>query len=104
MGTAGDVEKQAVRRIDRHQRGEAVAPVGNGIQRLASAASSASYTRKCGQMARALASGRPILEAEMRGGIVERENLQRVVFLATTMLGATASVFLGTAHCSVYRF
>ncbi len=33
MGTAGDVEKQAMRRIDRHQRRETIAPVGNGIQR-----------------------------------------------------------------------
>jgi hypothetical protein len=33
MDTAGDVEKQAMRSIDRHQRREAVAPVGNGIQR-----------------------------------------------------------------------
>jgi hypothetical protein len=32
MDTAGDVEKQAMRSIDRHQRREAVAPVGNGIQ------------------------------------------------------------------------
>ena len=33
MGAAGDVEKQAVRRIQRHQRREAVAPVGDGVQR-----------------------------------------------------------------------
>ena len=33
MGTAGDVEKQAMRRIDRHQRRETIAPVGDGIQR-----------------------------------------------------------------------
>ncbi len=34
MHTAGDVEKQAVRGIERHQRREAVAPTGNGIQRV----------------------------------------------------------------------
>ena len=33
MGAAGDVEKQAMRGIQRHQRREAVAPVGDGIQR-----------------------------------------------------------------------
>ena len=34
MDTAGDVEKQAMRGIQRHQRREAVAPLGNGVQRL----------------------------------------------------------------------
>ena len=34
MHAAGDVEKQAVRRIERHQRGKAVAPFGDGIQRV----------------------------------------------------------------------
>ena len=33
MGAAGDVEKQAMRSIERHQRREAVAPVGDVIQR-----------------------------------------------------------------------
>ena len=32
MGAAGDVEKQAVRRIERHQRREAVAPVGDVVR------------------------------------------------------------------------
>ena len=35
MGAAGDVEKQPMRRIERHQRREAVAPVGDVVQRLA---------------------------------------------------------------------
>ena len=35
MGAAGDVEEQPVRRIERHQRREAVAPVGDVLQRLA---------------------------------------------------------------------
>ena len=34
MGAAGNVEKQAMRGIQRHQRGEAVAPVGDIVQRL----------------------------------------------------------------------
>ncbi len=34
MGAAGDIEKQAVRGIQRYQRREAVAPVGDVIQRL----------------------------------------------------------------------
>ena len=32
MGAAGDVEKQAMRGIERHQRREAVAPVGDVVQ------------------------------------------------------------------------
>lgn len=32
MGAAGDVEKQAMRRIERHQRRKAVAPVGDIVQ------------------------------------------------------------------------
>ena len=35
MGAAGDVEKQPMRRIERHQRREAVAPVGDVVERLA---------------------------------------------------------------------
>ena len=35
MGAAGDVEEQPMRRIERHQRREAVAPVGDIFQRLA---------------------------------------------------------------------
>ena len=34
MDAACDVEQQAMRRIDRHQRREAVAPRGDGIQRV----------------------------------------------------------------------
>ena len=34
MGAAGDVEIQPMRRIERHQRREAVAPVGDVIERL----------------------------------------------------------------------
>ena len=34
MHAAGDVEKQAVRGIERHQRREAVAPIGDGVQRV----------------------------------------------------------------------
>ena len=34
MGAAGDVEEQPMRRIERHQRREAVAPVGDVVQRL----------------------------------------------------------------------
>jgi hypothetical protein len=59
MGAAGDVEKQAVRGIKRDQGREAVAPFGDVIECLASETSSASNTLNCGQMARALASGRP---------------------------------------------
>ena len=32
MGAAGDVEKQPMRRIERHQRGKTVAPVGDVVQ------------------------------------------------------------------------
>ncbi len=32
MGAAGDVEKQAMRGVERHQRREAIAPVGDVVQ------------------------------------------------------------------------
>ncbi len=35
MGAAGDVEIEPMRRIERHQRREAVAPVGDIVERLA---------------------------------------------------------------------
>ena len=34
MGAAGDVEKQAMRGIERHQRRETIAPIGNLVQHL----------------------------------------------------------------------
>ena len=79
MGAAGNVEKQAMRGIERHQRREAVAPVGDIAQRLGVGRCIGIEHRQCGQMARALASGRPIARPETRGGIIERENLQRIV-------------------------
>ena len=67
MGAAGDVEKQAMRRIERHQRREAVAPVGDVVERLGvGRLVGVDGPSDAGQIARALASGRPIARPARR--------------------------------------
>ena len=58
---------------------------------LASAASSASNTLNCGQMARALASGRPISRPRWAAASSSAEICSALFCLATTMLGASNS-------------
>ena len=81
MRAAGDVEEQTMRRIERHQRGETVAPVGDVVQGFG-------VGGRIGVEHFYLWTDRPRvgqrqadLEPEPRRGIVHRIDLQRVVLL-----------------------
>ncbi len=81
MRAAGDVEKQTMRRIERHQRRKTVAPVGDVVQGFA-------IGGRIGVEHFYMRTDRPRigqrqadLKPETRGGIVQRVNLQRVVLL-----------------------
>ena len=76
-----DIEQQAVRRIERHQRREAAAPVGDGVQRRRVGGRIGiehSDVRTDGARRR---QRRPDVEAQPRGGIVQRRDHQRIVVL-----------------------
>ena len=79
MGAAGDVEKQPVRRIERHKRREAVAPVGDVAERLGIGGFIGVEHRQVRTDGAGIGERQADLEAEMRGSIVESKNLQRVV-------------------------
>ena len=81
MRTAGDVEKQAVRGIKRHQRGEAVAPFGQGVQRVAISGFIGIVHLHLRADGAGIGERQADIEAEMRGRVVERKNLQRIVLL-----------------------
>ncbi len=79
MDTAGDVEKQAMRGIERHQRREAVAPLGNGIQRLGIRSFIGIEDLQVWAHGAGIGERQTHLKAETRGGIIQRGNLQRIV-------------------------
>ncbi len=79
MRAAGDIEKQAVRGIERHQRGEAVAPTGNGVQRVSIGGFIGIVHLHLGADGAGIGERQPDIETETRGRVVERKNLQRVV-------------------------
>ena len=81
MHAAGDVEKQAVRGIERHQRGEAVAPFGNGVQRVGVGGFIGIVHPHLRADGAGIGERQADIEAETRGRVVERKNLQRVVLL-----------------------
>ena len=90
MGAAGDVEKEPMRGIERHQRREAIAPVGDVVQCL-------SIRRFIGVVHLQMRTdGAGIGERHAdrkvlaRGGIVERVDLQRVVLLDDDDAGSIA--------------
>ncbi len=79
MGAAGDIQKQAMRRIERDQRRETVAPVGDvaerpGVGRLIGVEHCQMRTDGAG-IGERQADGKAV----MRGSIVERIDLKRVV-------------------------
>ncbi len=81
MGAAGDVEKQTMRRIERNQRRETVAPVGDsvecpGVRRFIGVVDLQMRTDGAG-----IGERHADREVLTRGGIVERIELQRVVLL-----------------------
>ena len=104
MGAAGDVEKQPMRRIQRHQRREAVAPVGDVDQ--------ASWRRpprrhrtlsSAGQIARALASGRPIERPRCAAASSSAKICSALFCLATTMLGSSSLSTSAALPCTSWR-
>ncbi len=79
MDTAGDVEKQAVRGIQRHQRRETVAPTGNGVQRLGIGGLIGIEHLQVRTDGAGIGERQADLEAEGCGRVVEGGNLQGVV-------------------------
>ncbi len=81
MHAAGDVEKQAVRGIERHQRSETVAPRRNGVQRVGIRGLVGIVHLHLGADGAGTGERQAGIEAETRGRVVERKDLQRVVLL-----------------------
>lgn len=79
MHAAGNVEQQAVRGIQRHQRREAIAPAGDGVQRLGVGGCIGIVHLQLRADGAGIGERQADIEAAMRGRIVERVNLQRVV-------------------------
>ena len=81
MGAAGDVEIEPMRRIERHQRREAVAPVGDVFERLAVGDLVGVEHRQLGADRAGIGERQADREAGAHGQIVERVDLQGVVLL-----------------------
>jgi len=81
MRTAGDIEKQAVRGIERHQRGEAVAPFGNGVQHMIVGGFIGIIRLHVRADGAGIGQRHANRQAGMRSLLVKRENLKRVVLL-----------------------
>ena len=81
MGAAGDVEEQAMRRIERHQRREAVAPVGDVVQRFGVGGFIGIEHRQFRADGAGIGERQADRKAGARRRVVERMNLQRVVLL-----------------------
>ena len=79
MGAAGDVEIQPMRGIERHQRREAIAPVGDIAKRLGVGDRIGIEHRQFRTDGAGIGERQADLEAETRRGIIERIDLQRVV-------------------------
>ena len=81
MGAAGDVEIEPMRRIERHQRRKAVAPVGDVIERLAVGDLVGVEHRQLGADRAGIGERQADREAGAHGQIVERVNQNGVVLL-----------------------
>ena len=79
MRAAGDIEEQAMRGIQRHQRREAVAPVGDGVQRLRIGGFIGVEYLYVRTDRAGIGQRQADLKAETGRGIIQRVNLQRVV-------------------------
>ena len=79
MGAAGDVEKQAMRGIERHQRREAVAPVGDVVQQVGVGGFIGIEYPYLRTDRAGIGERQADFEAKTRGGVIQRRNLQRVV-------------------------
>jgi hypothetical protein len=81
MDTAGDVEKQAMRGIQRHQRRETVAPRRNGVQRLGVGGFIGIEDLQLRTDGAGIGQRQANIQAEMGCGVIQRGNLQRIVLL-----------------------
>ena len=88
MGAAGNVEIQPVRRIERHQRREAVAPVGDIVERLSVGDLIGVEHRQFGADGAGIGERQADREAGAHGQIVEGIDQQRVVLLGDDDAGA----------------
>ena len=88
MGAAGDVEEQPVRRIERHQRREAIAPVGDIVQRLAVGGLVGIEHRQFRADGAGIGQRQADRKARMRGQVIEGINLQRVVLFGDDNAGS----------------
>jgi hypothetical protein len=79
MDTAGDIQKQAVRGIQRHQRREAVAPFGNGVERLGIRGFIGVEYFQARADGAGIGERQAYFKAETGGRVVHGKNLQRVV-------------------------
>ena len=79
MGAAGDVEIEPVRRIERHQRREAVAPVGDVIERLAIGGLVGIEHGQFGADGAGIGERQANREAGFDGEIVERVDLDGIL-------------------------
>ena len=93
MSAAGDVQEQPVRDVARDQRREAVAPVGDVVQRLGVGRFIGIEHRHMRTDGAGIGQRQPDLKAEMRCGIIQRKNLQRVVLLGDDDAGIVVRVF-----------
>ena len=89
MGAAGNIEKQAMRGIQRHQRGEAVAPGGDiaqrfGVGNLIGIEHFQLRTDRAG-----IGERQADRKTKMGGGIIQRGNLQRIVLPGDDDAGKT---------------
>jgi len=91
MGAAGDIEKQAMRGIQRHQRREAVAPVGDGIQRVSVGGFIGIEHKQMRTDGTGIGQWQADLKTEMGRGVIQRGNLQRVVLFGDDDAGLFAN-------------
>ena len=91
MGAAGDVEKQPMRRIERHQRGKTVAPVGDVVQNGGIGGGIGIEHGYLGTDRPRIGQRLANLEPEPRRGIVHRIDLQCVVLFGDDDGGIVAT-------------
>ena len=99
MGAAGDVEIQPMRRIERHQRREAVAPVGDVVERLAVGDLVGVEHRQLRADGAGIGERQADREAGAHGQIVEGVNQQRVVLLGDDDAGSVTQ--RGAVRCKL---
>jgi hypothetical protein len=91
MNAAGDIEQQAMRGIQRHQRREAVAPTGDGVQRENIGGFIGIEYAQLRTDGTGIGERQADLKTKGCCRVVERKNLQRIVLLGDDNAGIIAS-------------